>query len=210
MRERPILMPGDMVKAILDLRKTQTRRVVKPQPKRGERIGCYTEDGTNKKDWVLADRFGDPIDAECPQCPYGQVGDHLWVRETFSIDDYSGDGVYSGRGNVVFYRATDHKSCGQPWRPSIFMPRFASRITLIITDIRTERLQDITHKDALAEGVSYDVSKEGGSPIERYKTLWDSINGKNHPWDSNPWVWVIKFAVWDDKSAALPAGAEVV
>lgn len=237
MREHPILMSGDMVRAILDFRKTQTRRVVKPQPPKGLKIGCYTEDGTHKKEWIIADKYGDGVDMDCPQCPYGQVGDRLWVRETFVFEsdlEYIGDiklptdrpiktitdDYENGEYRLIpHYRATEPEpnlvteeqedfDDRTRWKPSIFMPRWASRITLLITNIRVERLQDITHKGALAEGISYDVSKAGGSPLERYHKLWDSINGKKFPWESNPWVWVIEFAVWDI-IAALPAEALV-
>ena len=118
-------------------------------------------------------------------CPYGVHGDRLWVRETFQPVQLATE-VTQWR-----YAATDKRGLA-PWKPSIFMPRKASRITLENTRIRVERLQDISHRDALAEGVSYDVSKPEMHPIAMYRKLWESINGKGS-WAKNPWVWVIEF-----------------
>ena len=127
----------------------------------------------------------------------GQPGDKLWVRETWRrVEGY------------IDYRATinkeQHYGDSDAWRPSIFMRRGDSRITLEITGVRVERLQDISEKDAKAEGLARDPAHPGvwtwpgypsGStnPIYAYHLLWDSINGKAYPWDSNPWVWVIEF-----------------
>lgn len=130
-------------------------------------------------------------------CPYGAPGDRLWVRETWRMDQH-------GKGSNVIYAADlDERFRGGkgPWRPSIFMPRSASRITLEITSVRVERLQDITEKDIIAEGVTVDVAaKMTGIPWSSLPTLhhaweagWDFINGKRAPWASNPWVWVISF-----------------
>jgi hypothetical protein len=215
MRERPILFSGEMVRAILALEKMQTRRVINiPKYARIKPCSHYlTPNDTHNGGVMLCYDTSGVADFEVLPCPYGQVGDRLWVRETFAIDDYSGDGIYSGRGNVVYYRATDHESCGQPWRPSIFMPRFASRITLEITGIRVEYLQEISEADAKAEGTKphLELNTTGfRTLIDDYKDIWDSINGKKHPWESNPWVWVIEFAVWDDKSVVIPEGAESV
>lgn len=131
--------------------------------------------------------------------PY-QIGLKLWVRETwadFVIHGFTetyGDQDASG----IIYRA-DGEIFGQKWRPSIFMPRWASRITLEITNVRVERLQEITEEDAKNEGVIPDESKKDGmSPIINsykypFERLWDSINGKTYPWSSNPWVWCVEF-----------------
>ena len=181
MKERPILFSTEMVKAILEGRKTQTRRVLRDTTEhRGEQYNpAYIERWKNDEGWAKI-------------CPYGKVGDRLWVRETF-CDDCIQDPV----PHRVCYKANRENQPASDfctkWKPSIFMPRWASRITLEITNIRVERVQDIGVKDALAEGVKYDVSVRGGDPVSRYQDLWDSINGEKYPWSSNPWVWVIEF-----------------
>lgn len=161
--EHPILFSGQMVNAILTGKKTQTRRVIKPQ----SLLDNHTR-----------------VDA-CYKCPYGAPGDLLWVRETFDVRTVAGD-------TVVFYRADcGSDGDGAKWKPSIFMPRALSRISLKITDVRVERLQEMKREEAEAEGI-------GDSPLWRpaFKQLWDAINAKRgHSWDSNPWVWVIKFEV---------------
>ena len=168
MKERPILFSGEMVRAILDGRKAQTRRTVK---------GSIV--------------VGDPY---CPPCPYGAQGCRLWVRETFAYTDQH---INYEPGWV--YRATDpdwSEMEGFKWKPSIFMPRAASRITLEVERISVERLQDITEEDARAEGVT--VSKSIASDRvwpqykDAYKVLWESINGEGS-WAKNPWVWVVEF-----------------
>jgi hypothetical protein len=167
MKERPILFSTPMVQAILEGRKTQTRRVIKPQPE------------------PLEDGFMLPLH---PDCPYGYIGDRLWVRETFAYH-------HTGR---LFYKADIPVVCHKnwKWKPPIFMPRSASRITLEITDIRVERLQDITRSDIYAEGLI--VPQEHQEDYKEYLLnawieLWDSINAKKHPWQSNPYVWVVEF-----------------
>ena len=171
MKERPILFNGEMVRATLDGRKTQTRRAIKPQP-----------------------GFQGNTPIECIHCPYGDPGDRLWVRETWAKGPQN-----HGWGEVI-YKAT-FGAMMKPvcegftkWKSPRFMPRKYSRITLEVTGVRVERLQDITHRDALAEGVSYDVSKSDGAPLKRFQVLWDSNNAKGgFGWDDNPWVWVIEF-----------------
>lgn len=178
MTERPILFNGDMVRAILEDRKTQTRRMLKGIP-------C-----------IVNGEVGNV-------CPLGQVGDRLWVRETFvqGWTDENGDGEpdqYDEDGNEnpmkTFYRADGHiywevdgEWCNTPWKPSIHMPRWASRITLEITNVRVELLQDISTSDCIAEGIKYSPDV---NPSQEFQELWDSIY-KN--WDLNPWVWVIEF-----------------
>lgn len=172
MRERPILFIAEMVRAILDGRKTQTRRVIKA-PKGFEVRDAGVE-------------FG---------CPYGQPGDRLWVRESFAIGPRDKD--------VIF--AADKKwdvdgkplpPAGSVWKPSIFMPHWASRIILEITGVRVERVQAISEEDAYAEGRSLNdecdpVSRPGGN---WFRKLWDSLNAKRgFGWDVNPWAWVIEF-----------------
>lgn len=191
MKERPILFSGPMVRAIIEGRKTQTRRVIKPQPERVEylHVGggvewpcCPTVDGCMK----------------AMHCPYGVPGDSLWVRETWA-DRFQDD--------WYIYRADNNpEHAGVKWKSPIHMPRRASRITLPIVNVRAERLQDITHNDVFAEGCPIDT-KASGCVAGEWQTdrkmkaaawfadLWNSINGKKHPWDSNPWVWVIE---WDE------------
>jgi len=216
-KERPILFSTPMVRAILDGSKTQTRRIIKPQPKRGPKVL------TSSDETVWSEEQG-----SWHGCRLGKVGDLLWVRETFKVDD-----------GVVFYRATDHEDHA-PWKPSIFMFRKYSRINLKITNIRIERLKDISEDDAIAEGVlpnclnaifengkwvvpenngcahqtrggcdtcctedghfiewlNYPLDADRESPAysakESFMSLWVSINGKGS-WDENPYVWVIDF-----------------
>lgn len=182
MREHPILFSGPMVRAILSGTKSQTRRIVKPQP-------------PPEREAILA-KF-----PKQKGCPYGQPGDRLWVRETLKCDTH-GNWHYAADNDVVQLPAgsawTEHMLAWAHHKDgdtcvSIHMPRWASRITLEITGVRVERLQDISHRDALAEGVDYDVSKPDGAPLPRFQALWDKINGKRAPWASNPWTWVLSF-----------------
>lgn len=207
MKERPILFNAPMVRAIIDGSKTQTRRIMKPQP---------TLEGT----WVQAAIRGGTASYGSEQgfreshpgwCPHGWEGDRLWVRETHAIVPRTAyahsDGVdqvlrYDDNHDAAIFRADWTLSRGGiKWRPSIHMPRWASRIQLEITGIRVERLQDISQEDAIAEGAprshpSIDkVSREFGyEDFSRswYGQLWESINGAGS-WDANPWVWVIEF-----------------
>lgn len=192
MRERPILFSAPMVRAILDGTKTQTRRVVKPQPVTRGRvdedcvvtIGKQTHSGPTRYMLDRLTEFG---------CPYGQPGDRLWVKETHAIRS-TGQVVYRADTTDFDPRAAD--VVGGRWRPSIHMPRRASRITLTITDVRVERLQEISEVDAEAEGVAFmrehtDID-ETLTAVQLYAALWDSINGEG-AWSSNPWVWVVTF-----------------
>jgi hypothetical protein len=181
MNSRPILFNAPMVCALLDGAKTQTRRVAKLTD------AAHIKEVGGHRRWHPADP--DVIAAS----PYGQVGDQLWVRETFCD---ATDGLH-GR---VLYRATGDTAC--KWKPSIFMPCAASRITLEITGVRVERLQDISEADALAEGIVCagdgngfqlaDTTHYSNDPRESYASLWESLNGAGS-WDLNPWVWVIEF-----------------
>ncbi|WP_370599596.1 hypothetical protein [Pseudomonas nitroreducens] len=219
MKERPILFSGPMVRAILEGRKTVTRR-----PVRGGQVP--TEDKSipsNGPRWSAIGqrhpRYGYCVfgqtEAECAQelgqrgvCPYGQPGDRLWVRETWAR-------VGTGDPGHLVYRATyprclppwlenvpaDIRDAGYRWRPSIHMPRSACRLLLEITAVRVERLQDITEQQAIEEGVHRDVRKwfksdEGGfahdSAGDAFADLWCTINGPSS-WGANPWVWVVEF-----------------
>jgi hypothetical protein len=202
MKERGILFSAPMVRALLAGSKTQTRRAWKVQPPEGTQVAFVPGQS---------------------RTPYGVPGDRLWVRETHGIVGVEGSGVHvafaermvdgkhllDGDGGYDIVRPgieavewaeahIDHER----WRPSIFMPRWASRITLEITDVRVERLTNISDADAIAEGVERFTGILGGNAkkclaggsihIDRYARLWDSINGAGS-WNTNPWVWVVEF-----------------
>jgi hypothetical protein len=213
-RSRPILMSTPMVKALLDGRKVQTRRIIKPQP---EFDGGW---------WKLAGAAWSERVSSIPcvpghslynACPYGKRGEVLWVREAFQLLNSPiicpGDVVQRAcivQGKPVLYRA-DLEDVGLEgwgkWRPSIHMPRWASRLTLELTEVRVERLQDISEEDAIAEGMrplgKHDVFNEcqyadaGFTPSsarEAFEWIWNSINGPNS-WSENPFVWCLSFKV---------------
>jgi len=214
---KPIIFSTPMVQAILAGRKSMTRRVIKDK------------DITNNFDIDIDGSVYAYIDPEtgdsCPPTAIAkyQVGDILWVRETWSRDE---NGEYVYRTN---YGTTEDDSFPPSmfrWRPSIHMPREAARIFLKVTNVRVERLQDITEEDAIAEGVSwldeacysnngwtptlYDLDS-GGSPVFRdgFTALWDSINAKRgYGWETNPWVWVIEFEKISKDEAERLEGSE--
>ncbi|AFU45428.1 hypothetical protein C380_08630 [Acidovorax sp. KKS102] len=205
MKERPILFSRPMVRALLDGSKTQTRRVVKPQPDTahdGEPywfIGGYRVWGYRPAPAVPLRAGGNPL-----PCPYGQRGDRLWVRESFAHMYRDNAQPEKRAPEDVAYMAdnlTPDPYVYGSWKPSIHMPRWASRITLEVTNVRVERLQDISEADAMAEGSppshpSIDrISREFGYadfPRSWYAQLWDQINGAG-AWAANPWVWVVEF-----------------
>lgn len=207
MKEKGIIFNGDMVRAILDGRKSMTRRVLKPQPKDEYSNGKWVCDRYNYSEWWnFWGKKGTDVVNKCglPQfkCPYGQPGDRLWVRETFSrcgCDACLKTWPKQGKHEVT-YIADYAGPSGIVANPSIFMPRWASRITLEITNVRVERLQEISEEDAKAEGCS-PMYGPGSSSKDAYRpafqVLWDYINGKKYPWASNPWVWVISFK-WNE------------
>lgn len=234
MKERPIIFSAPMVRALLDGKKTQTRRIIKPQPDHRLWVG-FPHSGIT----------GRSLDLLAGSCPYGQPGDRLWVREAWQIADWTDCGdpcirytadqaerwpdlpmeaadwaqnqwaALSDPGNL----AIDGRAADRRRRHGMFMPRWASRITLEITDVRVERLQDISEADAIAEGID-GAFVEGGRywrnyslsdaeamcapmlnfPTESYRTLWESINGPGS-WDANPWVWVIEFKMEQQEQA---------
>lgn len=205
MKERPIIFSSEMVKAILDGRKTQTRRVLRKQPIDILPMNCPDM-------WVTL-QTRDPNHGEVIGCRYGIPGDRLWVRETFlpdpPIDGWDGDFEWNGCGRPIsgvpaHYRKPEHclfaaswRGTPLTWRPSIFMPRWASRITLEITGVRVERVQEISEADAIAEGTTPSCVGDDLDYLKYragYMTLWDTINAeRGFPWKSNPWVWVIEF-----------------
>jgi len=219
MKERPIKFNADMVRALLDGRKTMTRRIAKP---------------VKHPDWGNLYEPGALVLEHEPQhvidraCPYGQPGDRLWVREKWGVISHSwnelaemidwvpnrpakaihelpfGNGYYSGH---VIYAADgqnewagDDDGGGEPrsaWHPSINMPRVASRILLEIVSVRVERLRDISEIDAIAEGaedafLESHTGNEGLLPSDQFFCLWDQIYGLG-AWEKNPWVWVVEF-----------------
>ena len=195
MKERPILFKAEMVNAILSGNKTQTRRVIKDQPyiiEGNVAVIC----GNDTTIDILRDinKTSKYIMDNC-KCPYGKVGDELWVRETHAV---------CSDGSISY--AADRKLNFLRYKPSIHMFRKHSRIQLEITEIRVERLNDISERDAMAEGCeyegwspSYSDPDSGGDgneilPSEKFYDLWESINGKDS-WDLNPWVWVVEFKV---------------
>lgn len=203
MTERPILFSGRMVSEILADRKTATRRVVKlpPSYEAGE-VGHFERCGAG---WAL---YCDPGPSILLRCPYGQPGDRLWVRETWR----GLDGWRPENGHLIEYRADRGKEwreapeevlsyqfTGEKWRPSIFMPRWASRLTLEVVSIGVERLQVITEEDARAEGCGLRPGGQDGEAAKtaryRFEELWTEINGKRDgaSWAINPWVWVVSF-----------------
>lgn len=193
MKERPIIFGGPMVRAILEGRKTQTRRIVK-----GRGIWSVEDAGDcSDRKWPgYEDKYG--IWCDMP-CPHGYIGDRLWVRENayYRLRDdrvFYEDGTGKTKDGWLIGAGQISKSHGWKKRPSIHMPRWASRITLEITDIRVERLQDISEADAKAEGVTESIVLPGdrGSFVASFGYLWESIHGAGS-WAANPWVWVIEF-----------------
>jgi hypothetical protein len=185
MKERPIIFSTEMVKAILEGRKTQTRRVIK---------ACSTatlHDG-NQPEWVFT----------TAKCPYGQVGDRLWLKETWWKDQSGGCWGYKADGIEW-----PPPNCGGKSMSSMFMPRWASRLLLEITEVRVQRCQEIWLQDAMAEGCSLDFDMEHfgtyKDPITKFRELWDSLNAKRgYSWEINPWVWVINFKRVEEASCA--------
>jgi hypothetical protein len=222
-KERPILFSGAMVRAILDGTKTQTRRIVKISD-HSLQLGCS---GWRKDVGHTAFADFGPLDNTVRVLsPYGWIGDRLWVRETWNHAERTGYDAAPQDGRPGFdesdpdaynfgpcwFRATDDRLLEGGWKPSIFMPRAASRITLEINNefaTRVERLQDISEADAMAEGSKIAAPLAGGwwfpesfetegakaygaSYKYGYQSLWESINGPGS-WDANPWVWVVEF-----------------
>lgn len=205
-KERPILFSGPMVRAILEGRKTQTRRAMKHQPILvAGRTWTWPENGLAAKLSWGQGRDPNIEDAVSRLSPW-PTGSHIWVRETWAYTtDY--DGQYLMDGRKALYRA-DGETCITPtrWRPSIHMFRWASRITLEVTGVRIERVQDITEEDIRAEGLQPDETRHGQyrypdwsggwlrSPIVSFSLLWNSLNEKRgFAWELNPWVWVVSF-----------------
>ncbi len=236
MADRPILFSGPMVRAILGGRKTQTRRLFKPAPPDWVNHCEEVQRFNMRQEWVPAglwwwtetDASGQLALRRWPVDEYGQryaikpafaKGDRLWVRETWC---WAALGGYDARddGGEVWYRASDDGECDGAWKPSIHMPRRCSRLTLIVTDVRVERLQDIGEADAIAEGAGqyssttklhrdrpYDPSLNGHYR-EGFSELWEGLNAKRgFGWDANPWVVAVTFDAVKANIDTLPAEA---
>ena len=203
-KERPILFSGPMVRAILEGKKTQTRRVVKRQcdmefDPADPHFGPY---------WLSYATEAEGEDAKV-RCPYGEPGDSLWVRETWAVPhEYDAMAPSEIGASAPWHYAATEDLGGLRKRQSIFLPRRGSRITLEITGVRVERLQQISEADATAEGIA-ELSLQDGehgawwsaapdrrlhsrTPRGAFFRLWRSIHGKGS-WDANPWVWVVEF-----------------
>ncbi|EKQ7231180.1 TPA: hypothetical protein MM109_000844 [Klebsiella pneumoniae] len=204
MTERGMIFNAEMVRAILDGRKTQTRRIMKVQPESNQLGLLLITDSTKHSDigkyhWAESNATGNHVRSKLFSCPFGAVGDRIWVRETwarYNIDQNSHD---------IAYRATTPEDWPEEgrWRPSIHMPRWASRILLEITDVRVERLNSIHDVDAMREGIQNlttcshaDFGIPGvvnaQHPVRAFQLLWESIYGADS-WRANQWVWVIEF-----------------
>lgn len=200
MTERGMIFNAEMVRAVLDGSKTQTRRIMKVQPHAGIRNSVFVKSG-------FEDGHGKEL-----VCPFGAVGDRLWVRETWqaihdSLDEFgnvdertwmpsipkSSDSYW----HAVYaeeFGVSNREDRGFPWRPAIHMPRWASRITLEITGVRVERLQGVSEADARAEGINPAAGgvEKGWEHRINFRELWMGIYGADS-WQANPWVWVIEF-----------------
>lgn len=201
MKERPILFSGEMVRAILEGRKTQTRRIMKPQPPAGMRVdGCPWV----KSGWALWDAKG----CTCREIPFRYVfpGDSLWVRETWQAQTQSGKWWHEiKRDDRKLYNwawtnpvRPAYDAMPPRWLPGIHMPRSASRITLEVVDVRVERVQEINNRDAKAEGVYPLMLDDGRVRYDDFRgmfaNLWDRINDHDgQRWEDSPWVWVVEF-----------------
>ena len=198
MKEHPILMSDAMVCALLDGTKTQTRRIIKPRHS-GVICGPAAEPGFAIEQWG-GGSWSCAVHTECLPCPYGFSGDRLWIKETFYTSFIHDEEKPIRETSPIFYCAGSRgckKLSGGRTRPSIFLPRWASRIIRDIVEVRVQQVQDITEEDAVAEGVMTwaEACCAKGNPrdlsaIGYYEILWNSINGQNS-WNENPWIWAI-------------------
>lgn len=213
--ERPILYSTIMVQALLDNRKKQTRRTNKLEVVNQEPNNWIKPSLDSSGEWVFSTEKG-PAKQVRVKCPYGKLGDLLWVRETFCPTG-SQEYLNASTEQPYFYKADVKESdfvkemmanYGWKWKPSIHMPKDAARIWLKVTNVRVERLQEISKEDAIAEGIEkagevfkfYMNPKPNywkpavDNPIISFHSLWECINGENS-WIANPWVWVVEFEV---------------
>ena len=214
MKERGLIFNGEMVRAILDGRKTQTRRIMKIQPSDGFHpthngydldlnAHWYTPGVVDKNGYLQPakkDVFGVADENEGYTCPFGAVGDRIWVRETWAEAGAGAPDLKLYRADYPEHLPTHYENVPPAddirWTPSIHMPRWASRLTLEITGVRVERLRDLSEDDAKSEGIT--PPSGGVLPGWEYRInfrdLWMSIYGADN-WEANPWVWVIEFKV---------------
>lgn len=202
MKDRPILFSAPMVRALLAGNKTQTRRTLKLRP------GFDLEQRDDGQWWPWAEH-PERCDDVWMDCPYGQPGDRLWVREAWRVIDVAdcfAPREITAAHRIWFEADGQHKPPAGRYRPGMFMPRWASRITLEVSGVRVERLQDISEADAQAEGTTpipdpwdhvrlacADIGCSGPQPHRLgFRELWRDINGPDS-WDPNPWVWVVEF-----------------
>lgn len=221
MKPRPIIFNTEMVRAILYGRKTQTRRPMQPQPHKewqplSAKAEWFTPTVIDKKGFYQPaknDVFGVSNEDQGFVSPFGAIGDQLWVRETFCIGkyeaedkspEYGGEELYIsqcfGDNDVIYKQHAVDIGCNlleATWKPSIHMPRSPARIILEVTDVRVERLNDISEQDAINEGCDYPEIPGMGWKFKaafNFKFLWKKIYGEQSL-KSNPWVWVIEFKV---------------
>lgn len=210
MKERGMIFNSEMVRAIVSGRKTQTRRIMKVQPESNQLGLLLITDSTKHSDigkyhWAESNATGNHVRSKLFLCPFGTVGDRIWVREGFfpaPLEMQSEpprktmwniayrDGMQMEKLAPAEYNPTIYNY--ERWTPSIHMPRWASRILLEITDVRVERLKSISDRDALREGCSAADMKSGDCVADVFARLWASIYGSDS-WNANPWVWVISF-----------------
>ncbi|MDM8059329.1 hypothetical protein [Klebsiella pneumoniae] len=206
MKERGMIFNGEMVRAILDGRKTQTRRIMKPQPEPCPRGGHWWPSNVFKTMLHVEEEMqngkGGWGGLVGDACPFGDVGDRIWVRETWAEAGASAPDLKLYRANYPEHVPSIYENVPPAeeirWTPSIHMPRWASRILLEITGVRVERLRSMSQDDARAEGV---IAASG--PMEAglaFRELWDSIYGEES-WKANPWVWVIEFKLVEGGAA---------
>lgn len=191
MKERGMIFNGEMVRAILEGRKTQTRRPIKWKQTRFTEIG----EREDARKWPWSEDAEHACDFWHP-CPFGAVGDRIWVRETWAEAGASAPDLKLYRANYPEHVPSIYENVPPAeeirWTPSIHMPRTASRILLEITDVRVERLKSISDGDAIREGCSTADMKSGDCVADVFARLWASIYGSDS-WNANPWVWVIEF-----------------
>jgi len=216
MKERPIIFNADMVRAVLDGRKSQSRRIMRVQPDSAGFESRFIIESTKRSEigkwcWAEPGVFVNPRRSALFSCPFGEIGDRLWVRETFRVHSRATDVA------TLVYKASEQQSwtqqthrvpiekCHKPavvdkWTPSIHMPRWASRITLEITGVRVERLRDLSEEDAKSEGVMPPAGcvLPGWEHRINFRSLWMGIYGADN-WEANPWVWVIEFKRVEDQ-----------
>lgn len=212
MKTKPIIFSSPMINALREGRKTQTRRVLNFRPSENWKPYSYgevhrIEDGEPNPDKIIGWGYSNENGDEAYACPYGKIGDFFYVKEDYFLQkNYNPLPPSKCKGSLVMYAAGNGANVYGKKRVARFMPRWASRLTLEITGVKVERLQDISEEDAIKEGVEYwlsslprDFKKLRGILSDRYNSiqyryLWESINGKDS-WEANPWVWVLDFIV---------------